>query len=187
MADPSPADAIVDDAAAPPADGPGQEPAPGDDDKPEDGQEPQGKTYSEAYVRQLRRESSGYRTRLADVETRLQQFEDRDKSAADRLTERLAQAEARSTEAESRLMRFEVAAEKGLDAAATSFLVGATREEIEASADELAKLLKDKPKPTASFDGGARQRVPETRTPEESHNDFLLRAMGRAPQDRRAS
>jgi|SRR5215467_4894508 len=185
MAEPSPAD--VADAQTPVADE-GQEPAPDGVDPKPDGQEPQSRTYSEAHVRQLRRESAGYRTRLTEAERRLQEIADRDKSESERLNERLTQAETRASDAEMRLMRFEVAAEKGLDASATTFLSGTTREEIEASADELAKLIGDKPKPTAGFDGGARPLVPDNdRTPEESHNDLLLQALGRNPSGRRAT
>jgi hypothetical protein len=42
------------------------------------------------------------------------------------------------------------------------------------------KLLKDKAKPTAGFDGGARQPAKEKKPPEQEHNELLLRAMGRS-------
>lgn len=150
----------------------------------DDGQTPpaQGKTYPESYVRQLRRETAGYRTRLAEVETRLQEFDDRDKTEGEKLSKRLAESEHRATDAESRLIRYEVAAEHGLDMSATNFLTGTTREEIEASAEALATLLKDKGQGAPpSFDGGAREPAPETKSPEDAHNDFLLRALGRNP------
>jgi hypothetical protein len=157
----------------------GQEPA--RDDKPDDAQEAQGKTYSEPYVRALRREASGYRNRVGELEEKLQEHEDRDKSEQEKLADRAANAEARAVEAETRLLRYEVAQEHGLDMAAAGFLTGTTREEIEHRAVELAKLLKDKGKQSAGFDGGARQSVPEKGPPEQEHNDFLLRALGRSP------
>ena len=62
---------------------------------------------------------------------------------------------------------------------AATFLTGSSREELELRAEELAKLLADKGRPvSAGFDGGARQPVPETRTPEEAHNDLLLKSLG---------
>ena len=167
----------ADDGQKPTGDVPeGQVPTDDGDDDAGDPKSP--RTYSESYVRQLRRESSGYRTRLAEVEARLQEFADRDKSDSEKQGEKLVAAETRATEAESRLIRYEVAAERGLDMQAAGFLVGTSRDEIEASADELAKLLKDKGKPP-SFDGGARTPAPEEKPPGEAHNDFLLRALGR--------
>lgn len=151
----------------------------------DDGQEPksQGRTYPEAYVRQLRRETAGYRTRLAEVETRLQEIDDHDKTESEKLSKRLTESETRAVQAEGRLIRYEVAAEHGLDMSATNFLTGSTREEIEASAEALAELLKDKsPGVLSSFDGGAREPAPgEEKSPADAHNDFLLRALGRKP------
>lgn len=177
MADPSP------DAVEPgpvPELGEGQ--APDGVDEP-DAQEGQGRTYTEAYVRQLRREAAGLRTRLSELEEKVQEREQADKSEYERLTERVTAAESRAEQADAFKLRVEVAVEHGLDLAAVKFLTGTTREEIELHAEELAALLKDKAKPTAAgFDGGARQPAPTQGTPEEEHNRFLLEAMGRLPR-----
>jgi hypothetical protein len=68
--------------------------------------------------------------------------------------------------------------------AAAAFLTGSTREEIELRAEELGKLLAERApqKPASGFDGGARQRVPEAQSPEQVHDDLLLRALGRPRQ-----
>jgi hypothetical protein len=180
MADPSPDDTA--DAGKTPEDGEGQEPEAGDDkDKSEGKGEP--KSYPESYVRQLRREAAASRNRLAEVEEKLQEHEDRDKSEVEKLTTRAEAAEKRATDAETRALRYEVAAERGLDPAAASFLTGTTREELELRAEELERLLgeqgtKDRP---ADFHRGARQPVPEKGPPDKEHNEFLLRAMGRQP------
>jgi hypothetical protein len=181
MAEPSPAEAPE---GQEPDGAEGQEPDGNGD--PDSGQEPQGRTYTEAYVKQLRREAASLRNRLSDVEERLQVRDDADKTEQERLTERATAAEARAQEAEMRLLRLEVAAERGLDAKAIQFLTGSTREEIELRAEELGELLKDKPsRATAGFDGGARGTpAPPKGTPEQEHNDFLLRAMGRPPTSR---
>jgi hypothetical protein len=180
MADPSPTDGPE---GQEPEDAEGQEPDADVDDKDEAAKsEP--RTYSEAYVKQLRREASSYRTKLTSMEGRLRELEDRDKSEQDKLAERVTAAEARAVEAETRLLRLDVAREHGLDLDAAAFLTGSTREEVELRAEELAKLLKDKAKPSAGFDGGARQTVPEKGPPEQEHNDFLMRALGRAPTGR---
>src|SRR5215467_765999 len=110
MPDASP-DATPDGALAPDGD-PGQVPDPDAPDAP-DGQ--QGKTYSESYVRQLRREASGYRNRLAELEEQNTQRQEAEKSENERLSERATTAEQRAKDAESRLLRFEIAAERGLD------------------------------------------------------------------------
>ena len=61
---------------------------------------------------------------------------------------------------------------------AAAFLSGTTREEIELRAEELGSLLGDR-RPAAGFDGGARQLAPEKKSPEQEHNELLLRSMGR--------
>jgi hypothetical protein len=178
MADPSPTDV---DAPAEPAADEGTKPDQENVDSTAGQEPPEPKTYSEPYVKTLRREASGYRTRLAELEQKLQEFEDRDKSEQEKLVEKTTAAEARAVEAETKLLRYEIAHEHGLDMAAAGFLTGTTREEMEHRAAELVKLLKEKGKQSAGFDGGARQPVPEKGPPEQEHNEFLLRALGRSP------
>ena len=97
-----------------------------------------------------------------------------------RLTEKVQGAERRAAESETRLLRYQIATEHGLGMEAAAFLSGASREEIELRAEELSKLLADKGRPaTTGFDGGARQPVPEPQTPEQAHNELLLRSLGR--------
>lgn len=73
----------------------------------------------------------------ADAARRLQEIEDAKKSELEKLTEAQTAAERRAAEAEQRALRLEVAAEKGLTPAQAKRLVGATKEELEADADEL--------------------------------------------------
>lgn len=73
---------------------------------------------------------------------KLQEFEDRDKTEAQKLAERAEAAERRAAEFETASMRLEVAAEKGLTPAQAKRLVGATREELEADAEELLATFK---------------------------------------------
>lgn len=70
---------------------------------------------------------------LRDIQSKLKELEDRDKSDSEKLAARLAEAEKRSTEAEAKALRFEVATEKGVKA---RWLSGSTREELEAAAEE---------------------------------------------------
>ena len=68
---------------------------------------------------------------------KLKELEDRDKSDSEKLTERVSAAEKRAAEAEARALRLEVASAKGLTPSQAKRLVGATREELEADADEI--------------------------------------------------
>jgi hypothetical protein len=100
---------------------------------------------------------------------RLKEFEDRDKSEATRALERAEAAEKAAAAAEARALRLEVASEKGLTPAQAKRLVGETREELEADADELVATFKpaesDDPDPsesvTESLDLGIRTGSPQ--------------------------
>jgi len=182
MADPSPADAAE-----------GQKPAAGEGQTPKSGEgkpaaDAEGKSYPEAYVKQLRAEQKENRDRIAQLEGRLQEHEDEKKSETERLAEERDREKQRAKELRQELTRYEIAAERGLDMGAAKFLTGATREEMELRAEELGQLLQDRAKPPPpGFDGGARRAAPEPLPPEQAHNAFLLRAMGKEPQPRRAS
>ena len=84
----------------------------------------------------------------ADREARIRELEDATKSTDDRERERVANLEKSDREKEgtisgleSKLLRYEIAAAKGLDLKAALRLQGSTREEIEADADEFAKAF----------------------------------------------
>lgn len=166
------------DGQTPPAEGaPGSTP---DESTPKPG----AKTFDEAYVKQLRRESASARTELNDTKSKLQELLDRDKSDAEKLSERLAESERQASEATLRALRYEVAAEHGLDMSAAAFLTGDTKETITATAAKLAELLEAKKpadKPAGGFDGGARERPAEKGSPVQEHNALLLTALGRTP------
>ncbi len=162
-----------------PAGGEGKTPAAGTPaaTDPQEGKETQ--TYPESYVKQLRKEASGHRARTTELENRLKEIEDRDKSEATKLAEELTATKRERDEEKNYRTRVEVARERGLDLKAVDLLSGSTREEIELRAEQLTELLKERgSKPSAGFDGGARAIVPETRPPAEAHNDLLLRSLG---------
>jgi chromosome segregation ATPase len=87
--------------------------------------------------------------RASELESRLKEFEDRDKSDLDKVTERATSAEERATKAEQALARLEVALEKGLTPSQAKRLVGTTREELEADAEELLADIGDRNAPRA--------------------------------------
>jgi hypothetical protein len=96
-----------------------------------------------------RREKRAAEKRASELESRLKEFEDRDKSDLDKTTERATSAEERASKAEQALARLEVALEKGLTPSQAKRLVGATREELEADADELLADIGDRNAPRA--------------------------------------
>ena len=73
---------------------------------------------------------------------KLKEFEDRDKSELERLTERAEAAERAAAATEVKALRLEVAAEQGLTPAQAKRLVGETREDLESDAKELLATFK---------------------------------------------
>lgn len=97
-----------------------------------------------AEERRARREAEARLKELEPIAAKAKQLEDAKKSEAEKLTEKLTAAETRATAAEDRALRLEVATAKGLTQAQAKRLVGSTKAELEADADELL----------ASFGGG---------------------------------
>lgn len=75
---------------------------------------------------------------------RLKEYEDRDKTEAEKTAERLAAAEKRADELEAKALRAEVAAAKGVP---VSLLSGSTLADLEASADALINFRAAKQAP----------------------------------------
>ncbi len=128
--------------------------------QPQEGEEQQqGEELSaEALRKQLekvRKEAAGYRTKVRELEplaTRAKELEDAGRSDLEKLTARAEKAEREHAEAVARALRLDVAFEKGLTPAQAKRLVGASREELEADADE---ILRDFPVKERRFQGGA--------------------------------
>lgn len=74
---------------------------------------------------------------LRDLTARLKEIEDKDKSEVDRLREQVEQLKSEAATHAAKALRAEVASEKGLTAAQAKRLVGDTREELEADADDI--------------------------------------------------
>ena len=132
----------------------------------------QGKTFDADYVRQLRSEAAANRKARQEAEAKIAEYENANKSELEKLAGKLTKAERDKAEAEARLLRYEVAAEKQVPADALDLLTGNTREELEARADKLLELVKNKA-PAVEFDGGTRDPAPEPKSPEEAHSDFV--------------
>jgi len=86
----------------------------------------------------------------ADLKAKAAKFDEIDaqsKSESEKAVERITAAETARIAAEARADRIEVALEKGLTPSQAKRLVGSTREELEADADELLKDLSESNKP----------------------------------------
>lgn len=79
------------------------------------------------------------------LRAREQEIEDSKKSAEQKAAEALAAAQSSAAEAAAKALRYEVAAEKGLDLALAARLTGSTKEELESDADALMALIPKAP------------------------------------------
>ncbi|TXS08240.1 hypothetical protein EAO71_37200 [Streptomyces sp. ms191] len=105
--------------------------------------------------------ASAAQKKLDDMSRRLQAFEDRDKTEAQRLAERAQAAEAEAAKASSKLLRYEVASSKKLPPGWAGRLQGSTKEELEADADALLKELGEtQQRRSPDYDGGVRKPAP---------------------------
>lgn len=87
--------------------------------------------------RKARREAERRAKANADKASKFDELEDEQRSDVEKLERKLADAERRSDEAEGKLLRLEVAVEKGLTPRQAKRLSGTTRDELEEDADEL--------------------------------------------------
>lgn len=89
---------------------------------------------------------------VKDLQAKLKEFEDRDKSDAEKAAEKLSQAEKRAEEAEAKALRLQVASDKGLSSKQLKYLTGTSQEELEANADQILEDFpeKEQPKPPPS-------------------------------------
>lgn len=150
----------------------GQEP---DTPAPTDATPSEPKTFDEAYVKQLRSEAAASRKARQDLEAKIAEFEERDKTELEKLSGKVTKAEAERDQAKAALLRFEVAQEKEVPARLVPLLTGKTREELEAQ----AALILDNAKPAdPDFEGGVREPAPPAKAPDEAHNEFVMGLFG---------
>ena len=110
----------------------------------------------------LRKRAKEAEDKLAALEARIEELDNKDKSEVEKLSSKLADAERKAQEAEQRALRAEVAASKGLTTAQAKRLQGSSLEELEADADELLESFKPQEgtnppperKPTEALSGG---------------------------------
>lgn len=134
--------------------------------------EPLGEAGKQALVKE-RAAAKAAEKRAADAEARIKEFEDRDKSDAQKLQEEHDAAIAERDTLRTQTLRRDVADEKGLTAAQAKRLVGSTREELEADADDI--LTAFPVAPTNRFGGDVNQghRGDAPTTPAQQFGAFL--------------
>lgn len=118
---------------------------------------------------------------------KVKEYEDRDKTDAERTSEKLQTLEKDLTTAQADAVRFEIALEKGLTKSQAKRLVGSTREELEADADELMKDLGlddegEKPssprRPKERLKPGASNQDEPEKSPQELADAVMKRQRG---------
>lgn len=82
-----------------------------------------------------------------ELAAKWREYEQSQKSEHEKLADELAKAQAEASQASATLLRYEVAAEKGISGAALDLLIGSTREELTANAEKLLSLIADQSKP----------------------------------------
>ena len=124
-------------------------------------------------LQEERRKAREATKQLNELQARLKEFEDRDKTELQKLAEAHQTAEQRASTAEQALARYRVATAKGIPAELVDRLQGSTEDELAEDADRLLSLIGARRTP--DFDGGARttaQGAPDM-------NKLLRQAAGR--------
>lgn len=75
------------------------------------------------------------------------EFETSQKSEVEKMADELARFKAEASESSTKLLKFEIASQKGIPTEALDLLNGSTRQELESSADKLLSLIADQSKP----------------------------------------
>lgn len=128
-----------------------------DDDKPED-KKPEDKgelgDAGKKALDAMKRERNAAKKALADAQTKLKQYEDKDKTETERLAEAAEEAKSRASKAEETHRKLATAMDRAPDGATLAQiravakrLSGDSEEELESDADELFALLAPKSDP----------------------------------------
>jgi hypothetical protein len=127
--------------------------------EPPEGEEELDLERAKAKIAKANSEAAGLRKRLADLEKAEKEREDAKKDDLTKAQEASAGLQKQLDEQTTEVTRLRVALAKGLTEKQASRLVGGTREELEADADEFLADLKP---------SDDTKKTPPTRTPKES-------------------
>lgn len=146
-----------------------------DDESDSDADEQLGERGKRALDR-MKEERKRLKAEMREMAEKVKKYEDSQKSESQRLSDDAASYKEKWTAAEQKLIRLEVASEKGLSPKQAARLTGTTKEELEEDADELLEIFKPSAKEKAN-NGKPKERLrgggdPEEE-PEESHPQKL--------------
>lgn len=149
---------MADEPQTPPATGdtPVATPPPPDDDLENVLKDAHNPDAVKAAIDRQKADAKAAKQEAADLRSKLQEFEDRDKTAQQKAEEKATTAEQRASAAEAKALRFEVAAAKGVPLSQAHRLQGTTQQELEADAEEFLKDVKPGGGHGGQLDGGAR-------------------------------
>lgn len=134
-------------------------------------QETTPRSFDEAYVKKLRDEAASYRVKLKE-------YEDRDKSELEKLTERAETAEAQLQKSELEKARLAAAAKHGIGEDHLDFLNGTTAEALDAQAEKLSKIIATPAAPQRVVIGGEQGEPAPLALNGDGIEDALKRALG---------
>jgi len=130
---------------------------------------------AQAKIKKANQEAANLRARLKELEplaAKAKELEDAGRSELEKLTARAETAERERGEHIARALRLEVAFEKGLTPAQAKRLVGGTRDELEADAEE---ILRDFPVKTDGRPRGQADLGPRVTPPPANAREADLR------------
>ncbi len=114
----------------------------------------------------------------AEALARIKEFEDAQKSEAEKAADALRTAQETATQSAAKALRYEVAAEKGLPLEAAARLTGSTREELLADADVLKTLIGNAPAPRPDLTQASARGSAAATGPEAEFAQFLKGQIG---------
>ena len=120
----------------------------------EEAVEPQGETAETDWKAEARKWESRAKAAKVDSEdaTKWRDYEKSLKPVQEQLAEELAQAKAEAILSSTKLLKYEIANQRGIPADAIELLNGQTREELESSADKLVSLIANQSKTPTKAD-----------------------------------
>jgi hypothetical protein len=108
--------------------------------------EPQGNAASETDWKAEARKWEARAKADHDAANKWREFEENQKSEVEKMTDELTRYRTEASEASVKLLRYEIAAQKGIPSEAIELLKGDSREELEAAADKLLDLIANQSK-----------------------------------------
>lgn len=110
-----------------------------------------------------------------ELAAQLEARDEAEKSELEKAQGKAAKLEKAAADAAAKLLRFEVANEKGVSGELLPLLTASDRDGLEAQAD---LILKNAKPAQPDFDGGPREPTADPKSPSEAHAELLLKLAG---------